>query len=147
MGASAYYTPLEGDGGLSSRLRGLTLNAKSGNLLPLEKQTEQLVEDVMTGAKKRRAARGELSAFGRETWEKASWKDLIGKEDTVDVDRKWLPPVVQVSSGGVVKYPALTRLRRSSFPVCTPSISLLFSEIFTNTTSSELFFPRDCRPS
>lgn len=95
--ASVYSTQLEGEGGLSARLRGLTLNAKSGNLLPLEKQTEQLVEKVMAGAKERRARRGELNEFGRQIWEQASMRDLIGKEDTVDVETKWLPPVVQVS--------------------------------------------------
>ena len=90
---------LEGDSGLSSRLRGLTLNAKSADILPHHKQTAKLVEEIHGGAKTRRASRGELSAFGQQTWEKASWKDRIGQKDTVEVETKWLPVVTQVGFG------------------------------------------------
>ncbi|KAL7419342.1 hypothetical protein Q5752_006180 [Cryptotrichosporon argae] len=62
--------------------------------LSLEVQREAMVERLFDECAAARAARGEVSAEGREVFVKAGLGERLGEKDTVDVYTQWLEPVV-----------------------------------------------------
>jgi hypothetical protein len=61
---------------------------------PLEQQRQALVDRIVDEVRKNKAA--PLDEVGRQRFEKAGFGDRVGIKSTVEVDTRWLKPVIQV---------------------------------------------------
>lgn len=62
----------------------------------LEQQRSDLVSTIAEGSHMRGEQTAPLSAFGQQAFRAAGMEGMLGQPDTVDVNTKWLKPVVQV---------------------------------------------------